>query len=206
MKKHLVVILMILTGMLCSCGPTWKYNPKWRSDGFKPEFLYDENAIEIHIKSDSRLNWYEEESHTLYICFYQFDNLRAFNQLADQEEGIGLMKLLKCSLFDRSAINAKSFTVYPGKNFTERLDLADETQYLAIVAGYQLLERKRIARVIDIPIFTAEKKSGIIAKDKIAKPGRLFIDLNLGPEQIEEVAEFAQLPGKTEKIEINRRR
>jgi len=154
--KHWIrlLVVMAMVPLLYTCGTTWTYNPKWRSQDVRPDFIFGKDAIEVTLRSDPRLNLYEDEPHALRVCVYQLDSPRAYNQLAGQSKG--LMTLLSCNLFDGSVISARAVTVHPGKNERVLIDRVDETQYIGIVAGYQKLEEKRISRRIDIPVDTSE--------------------------------------------------
>jgi hypothetical protein len=63
------------------------------------------------------------------------------------------------------------------------LDRAEGAKYVAIVAGYYVLQKEGMVRVYDVPWFV--EKKGFIKRTKVAKPGPLDIDLVLGLDQIQ---------------------
>lgn len=201
-----LLTLVCMTFLLSACGTTWTYNAKWRSENVKPEFLYQKDGIELSILSDPKLNLYENEPHTLRLCVYQLDSPRAFNQLSGEDDERGLMKLLECRLFDRSVVNGEDIIVYPGKDQTVTLDRMDDTEYLGIVAGYQSLDKRRISRRVEVPVFTGKKSTGFFSSTKVGKPGLMAVEIRLGPEQIESITEYARLPGESERILTGRSR
>ena len=146
-----------------------------------PELEYEEAAIKIHVNSDPQLNLSDGKPHTLLVCVYQLKDPNTFNQLAGDQEG--LYRLLECGLFDASVAGAKKLIVQPGQDITFNLDRAEGAKYVAVAAGYYLIERERIVRLYEIPAVI--EKKGIIRRTKKKKLETLDIDLRLGPQQIQ---------------------
>lgn len=144
------------------------------------EWTYGKDAIQIHIKADRKLNRDEGKAHTLMICIYQLKDPNAFNQLSQDTDGI--YKLLDCGLFDAGVATAKRIIVSPGKTMTVTLDRAEGARYVAVVAGYFVLQKDRMIRLYPIPTVTESK--GLINRTKISKPGPFQLELALGPSQI----------------------
>jgi type VI secretion system VasD/TssJ family lipoprotein len=140
-------------------------------------------AIRLQLKSDPQLNFYNNLPHSLLVCVYQLSNLNELNQLSEDAEGIS--KLRECALFDSSVTQAKRVIVHPDQNLNLELDRAQGTKYVAIVAGYQLLEKERVIRLFEIPEIV--EKKGWIRRTKTLKLGPLDISLRLGPQQIESI-------------------
>ncbi|RJQ70892.1 MAG: type VI secretion system lipoprotein TssJ [Desulfobacteraceae bacterium] len=145
-----------------------------------PEWGYEKDAVQIHLKADAKLNLDDNVPHTLVLCIYQLRDPNTFNQLSDDTEGI--YKLLECNLFDGSVATAKRIIVHPGQDMTVKLDRAEGAKYVAVAAGYYVLQKSRMVRLYDIPVVVETK--GLVKKTTISKPGTLVIDLDLGPSQI----------------------
>jgi type VI secretion system VasD/TssJ family lipoprotein len=169
-----VLILLISSSIIYACASQPLPPPQWQ---------YEEEAIKLHIKADPKLNLEEGTPHTLYICVYQLKDPNAFNQLAGDDDGI--YKLLECALFDSAVATSKKLIVHPGQDMNVVLDRADGAKYLSVVAGYFTLQKDRMIRLFNIPVVVEEK--GFFKRKKIQKPGRLDIELILGPQQIETV-------------------
>lgn len=165
MKKNiLLLVLILLTSMLYSCAIL----------GHTPEYGYKKDAIILHLKSDPDLNLYQKTPHTLLLCAYQLRDPNAFNQLMDEKEG--MQKLMECSRFDPSVTSAKSVVVRPDQALEEKLDRADGTKYLGLIAGYYSRNKKEnVTRFFQIPI-------GFLS----GNPKRMNIYLYLGPQEIRE--------------------
>jgi len=145
-----------------------------------PDWTYGPGAIQIHLKADPKLNFDEGVPHTLVVCLYQLKDPNAFNQLSGDTDGI--YKLLECGLFDAGVATAKRLIVNPGQVVDLTMDRAEGAKYVAVVAGYYVLEKDRMIRLFDIPVVLESK--GFIKRTKVSKPGPLKIDLELGPSQI----------------------
>ena len=173
MKKYFQAICLLLVIFLVySCASQPLPPPEWR---------YEKEAIHIHINADSQLNLSEGMPHTLLICVYQLRDPNVFNQLAGDNDG--LYKLLECGLFDASVTSSKRLIINPGQDSDLVLDRSEGSKYLAILAGYYLIQKERILRLLDIPVIV--EKKGWIKRTKISKPGPLNIELTLGPQQIQ---------------------
>ncbi len=146
-----------------------------------PDWSFEKAAITLRLTADSQLNLYNGKPHTLFVCVYQLRDPNAFNQHSDSEDG--LYRLLKCELFDASAVKSKDLIIHPGDDLTYNLDRAEGAEYCAVVAGYSRLEKERIIRLMEFPVYTEEK--GFLRKSKVQKAGQLNMELTLGPKQIE---------------------
>jgi type VI secretion system VasD/TssJ family lipoprotein len=171
MSVKKLAILGILTLVLSACASQPLPPPVWG---------YEKDAIQVHLKSDPKLNYDDEVPHTLLVCLYQLKDPNAFNQLADDTDGI--YKLLECSLFDAGVATSKRLIINPGKDVTMTLDRAEGARYVAVVAGYYVLQKERMIRMFDIPAVI--EKKGFLGTTKVSKPGKLKIELDLGPSQI----------------------
>jgi len=145
-----------------------------------PEWGYEKGAIRLHLKADPQLNLYSGSPHTLLLCIYHLRDPNAFNQSADEKDG--LSKLLECSRFDPTVTYTKRLVVQPGQEVNESLDRAEGAKYVGLVAGYYQLQKERTVRFFQIPVLQ-EKKGNTI----VSKPGILQIDLLLGPQEMQEV-------------------
>jgi len=168
-----MLFLSLIIGFICSCA----------SQAIPPpsEWRYEKGAISVKLKADPQLNLYDGKPHTLLVCLYQLRDPNEFNQLTGDEEG--LYKLLECSRFDSSVVSSKRLFIQPGEELSESLDRAEGARYVAVVAGYFLIQKEGMVRLYDVPWFVDTK--GFIMRTKESKPGPLEIDLVLGSEQIQ---------------------
>jgi type VI secretion system VasD/TssJ family lipoprotein len=110
---------------------------------------YQKSAIKLVLNADSRLNLYDRKPHTLMICLYQLKDPNAFNQLVEEADGFG--RLMECSRFDPTVAQVKRMVVQPGSKLKEDLDRAEGAKYIAVVAGYYQLQKRRPLRLHRIP-------------------------------------------------------
>lgn len=175
MKRFLPILIAGLPLFLTACAAKQLPPPQWN---------YEKEAVVLHIKADNKLNLEEGEAHTLLLCAYQLSDPNTFNQLSNDEDG--LYTLLECSLFGDGAAASKRLIIQPGQDINLTLDRAKGARYLAIVAGYYILEKERMVRVVEIPEITLAK--GLVRKKKARVPAWLRVDLALGPQQITTVS------------------
>jgi len=178
LKKELKIICLIIASfVLCSCAAKQLPPPEW---------IFQKEAIRLHIMADDKLNFYEDTAHTLALCIYQLTDPNSFNQFAGDEEG--LYSLLECGLFEASVATAKRLIIHPDQEIKLILDRAENAKYLGVVAGYNMedgLEKERMIRLFEIPVEVISE--GIIKKKKYQQPALLNVDIDLGAQQIRNV-------------------
>jgi type VI secretion system VasD/TssJ family lipoprotein len=148
----------------------------------KPEWVYEQSAVRMHIKADNKLNLYNDKAHTLYVCFYQLRELNKFDQLT--QDPAGIRQLLECRLLDESVASANSKVIHAGENITLTLDRAEKAQHIALVAGYSSdLTNDRVVKRHKFQIH--KTKEGFFKKKYKCEPCELDVEVSLGPNQIE---------------------
>lgn len=177
MRKLIIVFFFLFSAFIFfSCALKPMAPVEWR---------HEESAISLYLSADTMLNLYKGRAHALHLCIYQLRDSYAFNQLAENPEGIS--ELLQCRPFNSSVVEARVLSrsgIQPGDLLTFKLDRAEGARCLGIVAGYQILEKERTVRLIDIPVVVEVIISGLPKIERIQKPDMVSIDLHLGPQQI----------------------
>ena len=84
MKRYLGILFVLSIFLIGSCAT--KTPPPIPVE---PKPTYTEKFISVHLKADSQLNLYGGSSHALHLCVYQLSDPNAFNQLSENEMGIG---------------------------------------------------------------------------------------------------------------------
>lgn len=169
--KSIVVIGILFLCSSCSMMPWSKPNTKPPSDvKVTFEARYEKNALTVNIKSNPRLNLYQERPHSLVLCMYELKEPNMFNQFSDERDGI--YKLMECGRFDGSVAYSKRQIIQPGEDVSDVRDRAEGAKYLGIVAGYYDLKKSSAIRLLPI--------------DKVG-PGKIVIDLVLGPREIQDI-------------------
>jgi type VI secretion system VasD/TssJ family lipoprotein len=177
-KRRLCVLMAGAAMLLMACAAKQLPPPQW---------TYEKDAVRMHITADNKLNLADDEAHTLLLCVYQLSDPNTFNQLSGDQDG--LYTLLECNLFGNGAAAAKRLIIQPGQDLNLSLDRAEGARYVAMVAGYNTLDRNRMIKMVEVPEYTESK--GFIKKSKTRKPAQLNIDLILGPERITTVTASA---------------
>ena len=145
-----------------------------------PEWGYEKETIHVHLKAEPLLNLYDGVPHPLQICVYQLKDSNALVRLSEDDEG--LYKLIECGRFDSSVVSHKSLNIQPGQDLIFDLDRAKDAKYVAVVAGYYLLQKEAMVRLFEVPVII--EKKGWIKRTRIAKPAPLSIELTLGPQKV----------------------
>lgn len=181
MKPYVYFIpLLCCLFMLSACGPKQPSAPP------KPEWAYAKDNIIMHFKASPLLNMTDNAPHTLMVCLYQLRNKSMFEQLAANEDGI--YQLLDCEAYNSSVNSVKRVYIHPNQNLSIVMNRLAGTRYLGIVAGYYVLQKERMIRIIDIPIFITEHSA--IMRKQSAHADKLNLIINLGSEQIAAIQKY----------------
>ncbi len=180
MRRRVFFFLLAccLLPSLPSCGGSTP-DPKLTT----PQWTYEPGAVKLRYRADPMLNKYDEEGHSLFLCIYQLNSPNGFNNLAKTEQG--LRKLLECKSFDQTVVYYENLFVEPGQDQLEFLDRAEGATYLGVAAGYNQLDPRQSTRLFQYPV--EEKTEGFFTTTTTRKPGKIFINLFLGPFGVQKV-------------------
>ncbi len=160
------------------------------------EWNYGRNAITIELRSDPRLNIFDDQPHTLVLGVAQMAEPNGFTALLTDTAAVA--RLLETGEGKAAGlVQFERFVVEPGKSKTFSLDRAQMAQYYGVVAGYYRLDPLQNSRMFRIP--TAVKSEGWVVKTRIAAPAPQKIRLILGAERVlgaEQLAPDAEPEGK----------
>ncbi len=184
-ETWLIVILITWIGFLPSCG-----GGAGRGNGSEPVWSYSPQSIKIHYRATQDLNLYNDTPHTLILKIFQLKDISRFKALLHSRAGIiKVLQFVGQNLYlgdaQQDVLYYEQEIVSPGDEKTISLDRMKGVRWVAIVAGYYNLSPTTSFRCFKIPI--VYEKKGIIFRKKIAKPGRLFVNLILGPTSIQSV-------------------
>lgn len=178
--KYIKIVSCLIAILLISACSAKSVSKKSAFSAPPMEVGFEENGIRLYLKGDPKLNLYQKTPHALVICVYQLRDPNAFNQVAEEKDG--LQRLMECSRFDPGVVCAKRIVIQPGQETEEAIDRAEGTRYVGIVAGYFGYESKNIIRLAAIP-----SAKSLIMRKKTPKP--LTIKIHLGPREIQEFKE-----------------
>jgi len=164
--------ILLTLWMVLSCSHALK----------KTGWDFEKSAVRLHIKADNKLNLFNNKAHTLYVCFYQMQEITAFDKLSAEPSGI--RQMLECRLFDDSMVSAHSKVIHPGEDIVLTLDRAENARHFGIVAGYS--EELNSERVVRRHRFQVKlKEEGIFQRVVKCEPCDISLEVALGPGQIE---------------------
>ena len=120
-----------------------------RSDVPADRWEYEQNAIGMRVRASDQLNFARGSAHTIALHVFQ---ARDPGDLRRQLEHPGdVYRLLRRGDDDPDVLAMDRFIVEPGRSRLVRVDRADESRYLVIVAGYTEYSRNAATRIIEIP-------------------------------------------------------
>ncbi len=169
----------LLVLLLAGCGGSSAAELKAAT----PQWTYAPGAVKLRYRSDKRLNEYDGRAHTVAMCVYQLSKPNAFNTLSKTKKG--LLKLLQCKSFDPSVVYYEIVYAQPGEDRLDFLDRAEDAKYMGVAAGYNLLEPRQSTRLFQYPVET--KTTGMFFTSTSKHPGKVFVNLFLGPFGIQKV-------------------
>ncbi|HOF05109.1 MAG TPA: type VI secretion system lipoprotein TssJ [Syntrophales bacterium] len=198
--RTLLLIVVLITICSCSSKPSGQGTaapppgetpmastapgPSPLTEGAVPNRVFGPKAVRINYKAAANLNFYENRAHTILLVVYQLSGLNAFNQQIKTAEG--LSRLLQAERFDNSVTGVDQTFIEPGEEKALVLDRYENTQAVAVVAGYYDLQPGQVTRIFDVPART--EKRGIYGfRSTVSWIEPVSIRLFLGPNSIHEV-------------------
>jgi type VI secretion system VasD/TssJ family lipoprotein len=180
MKTVMIVLLVAMLALCSSCSMFSKKKPEpstepdassaaAKAEAAKAAEAFRKQDITLAIKADPMLNRYQNNAHTLYLCMYQLKDPNAFNQLVEEKDGVS--RLMECSRFDSSVVNAKRLVIQPGQELKDVRDRAEGARYIGIVTGYFGMSKEKITHLMPLP-------------GKDGKSSGTTITIELGPYEI----------------------
>ena len=145
---------------------------------------FEQDAIHLRYDASPDLNQYGGSSHSLMLLVFQLTDAADFTNYTQTPDGI--QRLLQYHDLDqRKTIDLKNkadlqrFFINPGSSGVLHIDRVKDARSIGVVAGYFDIVAEQCTRVIRIPIEKTEQ--GFLRKTIHSRPGRLLIDIQLGP-------------------------
>jgi predicted component of type VI protein secretion system len=154
------------------------------TEGAIPNRVFGPKGIQIRYTAAANLNYYENKNHTILLVIYQLNGLNAYNQ--NTKTADGLCKLLMAEKFDNSITGVDQAFIEPGEEKIITLDRYENTQTIAVIAGYYNLQPGQVNRTFDIPAVT-DKRGVYGFRSTVSWIDPISINLFLGPNSIHEV-------------------
>jgi type VI secretion system VasD/TssJ family lipoprotein len=169
--------MILVTALVCSCASKPAVPPK-------PDYIYEKNAVKLHLVADPRLNLFDGIPHALSICIYQLKDRNTFDQLTQDKTGLSKL-LAECNRFDQSVTSAERVFIQPGDDLWLTRDRYETAEHLALVAGYYLPTKDRCVKIIDFPVMV--EKTGTFSSTVVSRVGVLNAKVTLGVQQIDKL-------------------
>ncbi|HBA86867.1 MAG TPA: type VI secretion system lipoprotein TssJ [Geobacter sp.] len=132
------LIILLLASLLWGCST--------RTRAVSPTLAGPElDSVRVLIKADPQLNRFESNPHALSLCLYLLKDPNGFKQLVQEKEGIP--KLLDCSRFDATVVNARQIVVQPGQELKEINETGEGARYIGIATGYFYQGKRRVTEL-----------------------------------------------------------
>ena len=141
---------------------------------------YEKDAILIDLVMDPDLNLYGNQAHTLVLGVYQLADESSYQKLVANREIV--LQSLSLGISSDSTIQLDRYAVSPGKRTTLKINRAQGTKYVGVIAGYYNLVIPTSSYVFRIPVNM--ESTGLISKSYTAIPSVLAFRLYLGKNTI----------------------
>jgi predicted component of type VI protein secretion system len=141
---------------------------------------YEKNAIIIEMVSDTELNFYANEPHTVVLGIYQLADEKSFAKMLTNEPQ--LIAGLSSGKGGEGVIQMDRYVINPGRRTTITLDRVQDCRFVGMVAGYYQMNALKSARLFRVPLNI--KTEGIVTTTYVATPAVLATRLYLGSDQI----------------------
>ena len=136
-------------------------------------------AIELRFYAAKGLNYYEGEPHALVVAVYQLSDPNQFASYRVSREK--LTEIMEPHRFDPSVTAFDQIFLQPGEERVVRLDRAENSRFVAIVAGYYQTDPDQSTRLFEIPVKVSPGSTELLAA-----PGVLSVNIFAGDSMIQQ--------------------
>jgi type VI secretion system VasD/TssJ family lipoprotein len=143
------------------------------------KWTFAAKALEIRFKADAELNVYDGESHALAVAVYQMSDPNVYLSYGVNREK--LTEIMDAHRFDPSVTTFDQFFLQPGEERVVRLDRAENSRFVGIVAGFFQADPDQATRLFEIPVVLTPGKQEVLAA-----PGVLNLNIFAGRNMIQQ--------------------
>jgi type VI secretion system VasD/TssJ family lipoprotein len=143
------------------------------------QWTFAAKAIELRLTASAGLNFYDGEPHSLVISVYQLSDPNQFNSFRVSRDK--LTEIMDTYRFDPSVTAFDQIFLQPGEQPVVRLDRAEKTRFVAIVAGYYQTDPDQSTRLFEIPVKVTPGST-----EPLATPGILYVNIFAGDSMIQQ--------------------
>lgn len=138
-----------------------------------------DDAIVLEVTADKMLNLFDGITHTLALNVVQAAETNPIQALVKDPARLQVAMQTGDA---PGIVSFERFVIEPGTYRTIRLDRAEKTRYIAVVAAYFEGATARNARLFRVGVDL--KTEGLVVKTRTAKPSPLAIRMRLGPNAL----------------------
>lgn len=145
-----VALLVLFLLSVGGCSAPVTPEPKWDQA---------EAAVKLVFHADPKLNFYENQPHSVAVSIFQLDEPNAFQQIINTPSNRHLLLSLSATL--PPSLASKRFYMMPGETQVLTFDRAERAKWIAVVAGYFDPEENKSALLQEIS--SAIRRDGLLA-------------------------------------------
>lgn len=174
--------LVLLMSFLCGCSALGVKSTEEKKEEAKAKVTwpYAKEGILLELAADINLNFFSNQSHTLALGVWQFDDEKVFIKLLNDRAE--LMKALVTGNLPKGVLQLDRYVIQPDTKILLKIARVQGSKYVGILAGYYSFTPSTAARYFRIPLNI--QSSGLISKDYTAEPAVLALRLLLGTQTI----------------------
>lgn len=122
-------------------------------------------SIELRFNATAGLNSYEGEPHSLVIAVYQLSDPNQFYRYRVSRKK--LTEIMEAHRFDPSVTAFDQIFLQPGEERVIRLDRAENSRFVALVAGYYQTDPDQSTRLFEIPVKVSPGSTELLAAPEV---------------------------------------
>jgi type VI secretion system VasD/TssJ family lipoprotein len=117
------------------------------------EWSYQMDALSLTLVANEQLNRYARVAHALQVRIIQLSDVTDINRLIATPEGIKVVMNAALEMVP-NAIAMDDHTLIPNQTYSVKISRQQDTQFVAIVAGFAGLDPSRCCRIVSIPVIS----------------------------------------------------
>lgn len=186
-KSAIYLLTLVVLSLLGGCASNTELTVE------PDKWVFGASDINLQINAPSDLNAVNGRPHAIAIGLFQLNDPNSFTSLASTREGA--VDLLNRGKFDDTVATYLRVTLQPGEQRNMWINRAQGAQYVGVIAGFYQLTPALDVGLMAIPVVPLEQgivekaliATGLKADEAAAKPGKLFLKIELGRTETKQI-------------------
>lgn len=129
----------------------WHYSGRNTPQAPASQWVYESKSIVLHLRSDTQLNSYLGQPHTLMVKVLQLTDVAVISEFKESAFGLSDLMSDKATTLSSSILKETPIMIGPDQTRRVVIDREQDARYIVLIAGYFDSDAKSSVRIMAIP-------------------------------------------------------